>query len=538
MTTPLEQRLERDEREKHAFSLLTGAEQARAQLANYVACRKDPWLFLSTAVFTQDQVDRNFPTKPFPSDLEYLKLFTQVWQRFPQVAVPKSRRMRMSWTCISLYLHDTIFNRGRFSAYVSKKEDDAADLVSRAEFIFRNIPEWRIPKELLPKIKNGRMSKQPPLLDFEEIGSKIQGFPMGSDQLRQFTLSGIFGDECAFWDDAQKFYSGSKPTTDGGGRLTLVSSRSPGFFKKIVFDQLDSPDLNFAEIPPAEPKHPIPGIEMWQNPQNRFLVFDCHYSASPEKRSADWVKAIRSSLPTRDFLMEYERSWSTYEGLPVYGDFNKDLHVSKSPLVPQVGMPLLLGWDFGLTPACIVAQLSDGRLLILREYTATNMGITKFAAHVWQELRTRYTNWTHKTDDILNFIDPAGFQRSQVDERTCAQALREAGFERIEPGPIDFEARKQAVEYFMLRQTRDGSAFQLDPQHTPTLTEGFTGGYRYAEGETERQSTKLRPIKDRYSHPHDALQGLAAGARGKLTQTHINIPRPQYGFLKGTGTHK
>ncbi len=511
---------------------MTEGERSRAQLADYLRYSKDPWAFLSECVYTQDQVDREEPIKGFPAHLEYLELFARVWQRYTKVAVPKSRRMRMSWTCIALYLQDTIFYRGRHNGFVSKKEDDAGDLVARAEFIFRNIPEERIPRELLPKIRNGKMSKQPPILHFEEIDSKIQGFPMGAEQLRQYTLSGILGDECAFWEEAQKFYSASKPTTDGGGRMTLISSRSPGFFKKIVFDQLDSPDLNFPEVPPAPTKHPMPGIEIWQNPKNGFLVYDCHYAASPEKRSPEWARAIRESMPARDFAMEYEKSWNTYEGLPVYGDFNEDLHVAKRTLTPQTGMPLLVGWDFGLTPAAILAQMVDGRLSVIKEYVGTNIGITKFAARVWDDLRLTLTNWTHDSDQILSFIDPAGFQRSQVDERTCAQALREAGFPRIEPGPVDFESRKQAVEYFMLRQSGAGSGFLLDPKRTPTLIAGFKGGYRFDEKETDRQSAKLRPLKDKHSHPHDALQYLAAGARGKLKQISLNIPGPSYGFLK------
>jgi hypothetical protein len=438
----------------------------------------------------------------------------------------------MSWCCIALFLWDTLFHRGRFNGLVSKKEDDAADLIARAEFIYQHIPTEKIPRALLPKIKNGRMSKQPPLLEFEETGSKLQGFPMGSDQLRQFTLSGILGDEAAFWDNAEKFYSASKPTLDGGGRMTLISSRSPGFFKKIVFDRIDDIDLNFAEVPPAPVKHPMEGVEMWRNPRNGFVVFDLNYRANPAKRSPEWVESVRRSLPRRDFEMEYERSWHTFEGLPVYGDFNRAIHVSGYGLEPKVGIPLLLGWDFGLTPAAILGQLCEGRLTIFKEYVGTNVGIVRFGADVWQDLRTNYTAWTHNAESCLSFIDPAGFQRSQVDERTCAAALREAGFARTEPGPIDFEARRQSVEYFMLRQTRDGSAFLLDPNRTATLIEGFAGGYRYADGETDRQSAKLRPLKDRYSHPHDALQYLAAGARGKLASYRIDIPPPHYGFLK------
>jgi hypothetical protein len=67
----------------------------------------------------------------------------------------------------------------------------------------------------------------------------IQGFPQGADQLRQFTFSGILADEMAFWNDAQEMYSASFPTLEGGGRFTAISSPGAGFFKALVFDQLD-----------------------------------------------------------------------------------------------------------------------------------------------------------------------------------------------------------------------------------------------------------------------------------------------------------
>jgi len=438
----------------------------------------------------------------------------------------------MSWTCIALYLHDTIFNRGRFNGFVSKKEDDAGELISRAEFIYKHIPEHLLPHALLPQLKNGKMSQSPPIMEFVDTNSKLQGFPMGADQLRQFTLSGLLGDECAFWPEAQKFYSSTKPTTEGGGRMTLISSRSPGFFKKIVFDRLDALDLNFPERPPTPPKHPIPGIEVWKNPTNGFLVYDCHYMAHPKKRDPAWVQAVRGSMPIRDFLMEYEKSWQTYEGKPVYGDFNKPYHVSTAPLEPEPGIPLLLGWDFGLTPACILAQLVDNQLRIIKEYIGSNEGIKTFAPRVWQDLKVNFPNWSHRESDlVMNFIDPAGLGKSQVDEVTCAQEMSRT-FSRIFPGPVDFEARKQAVEEFLIRNTRKGAALLIDETGCPTLIEGFAGGYQYNESTQEIQPDRARPLKNRYSHPHDALQYLCDGAAGKMRHYNFHDEDPSYGFLK------
>lgn len=199
--------------------------------------KTDPWYFCQRCVFTLDQADKVNPIKKFPSEgpmAPYLKLYTRMWQRERFIAVPKSRRMFMSWMNIILYTHDTAFNVGRNQAFVSKKEDDADDLIKRSKFILDNIPPSELPRELIPKYDYvfGR-------LRFPELNSQIQGFPQGADQLRQFTFSGILADEMAFWPDAQKMYSSAFPTLEGGGRFTAISSAGPGFFKDLVFDRLD-----------------------------------------------------------------------------------------------------------------------------------------------------------------------------------------------------------------------------------------------------------------------------------------------------------
>ncbi len=210
-----------------------GAEQAY-WLDRIEKLRSDPWLFCSTCVFTLDQVDKENPIKRFPKDFEYLKLYAKIWQRERLIAVPKSRRMFMSWANIALYLWDTMFHIGRLNAFVSKKEDDADDLVKRAKFILDNIPESELPKEFIPKYDYVFGE-----LRFPEINSKIAGYPQGADQLRAYTFSGILADEAAFWEQAEKMYAASFPTLEGGGRMTMISSPGPGFFKRLVFDQMD-----------------------------------------------------------------------------------------------------------------------------------------------------------------------------------------------------------------------------------------------------------------------------------------------------------
>lgn len=199
--------------------------------------REDPWEFLKV-VRTLDPSDKACPIKPFPVHLDYLKFYVRLWQKNPKILVPKSRRMKMTWINICLFTWDTAFHIGRHNAIISKKEDDSDDLIGKCKFILENIDPQLLPKEFLPA-----MERTFNLIEFPEISSKLEGFPSGADQLRQYTFSGLFCDEAAFWSDAEKMYAASIPTIENGGRITMVSSPAPGFFKRLVFDDLDSSDM-------------------------------------------------------------------------------------------------------------------------------------------------------------------------------------------------------------------------------------------------------------------------------------------------------
>lgn len=200
------------------------------------AIRQDPWEFLKV-VRTLDPSDKINPIKPFPVHIDYLKYYVRIWQKEPKILVPKSRRMKMSWVNLALYTWDAAFHIGRHDAFVSKKEDDSHELVKKAHFLLENIDPMLLPREFIPAYELTYNK-----LTFKQTNSIIQGFASGADQLRQFTFSGIFADELAFWPDAEQMYAASIPTLEGGGRFTGVSSPAPGFFKRLVFDELDRPD--------------------------------------------------------------------------------------------------------------------------------------------------------------------------------------------------------------------------------------------------------------------------------------------------------
>lgn len=514
---------------------MTDGQSQEEILARYARYRQDPWLFLSECVYTHDEVDQDNPIKPYPSHLKYLYFLVLMWSRKKKLAIPKSRRLTVSWTFISLALWDVIFHKGRSWAFVSKKEEDSKELVQRAKFIYDHIPHEKIPPSLLPKLKRGEMQASPPVMEFPEIYSKIMGFPSGGNQLRQRGFSGIFEDECAFWEDAEAAYASAEPTIKGGGHMVMVSTRYPGFFKKIVYDRLDEKDLNFSEIPPVPVKSPMEGIDYWENPRNGFTVIDLSHRANPAKRDPEFEESLRRTLPIHIYRMEYGKSWSNFEGKAVYEDFNEYVHTLKTKPKYQVGLPLLLGWDSsGLTPAVVVCQLQGEQLFVFREIIGIGMGAVRFVPHVKEQLALHFPTIT--LDQTISFIDPAGMKKSETNERTYFQYIVEAGFAQVRPGPLTWEKRKESVDELLVGLIRGQGKIQIYEPDCPVLVTGFKGGFRYPDSITNVEPDKVRPIKDIHSHPHDAFQYLAGGFKlYKITNyNNFNIPTPSYGFQKET----
>lgn len=215
---------------------------------------------------------------------------------------------------------------------------------------------------------------------------------------------------------------------------------------------------------------------------------------------------------------------TTQAGKPVYPEYKDDKHAAKEVIQPVKGLPLYLGWDFGLTPACIIGQLTPkGQLLIIDEFIADGMGIRQFAKEVVSPaLRTKYAGYSIAD----SWGDPAGNIRVQTDERTCLQELFDAGIVTEPANTNDFLPRREAVAFFLTGLANGDPAFLVSP-HCGTLRRGFNGKYRYERLRVAGERYRDRPAKDDYSHPHDALQYLCLRLRsGQTRNTRARTVQP------------
>ena len=202
----------------------------------------------------------------------------------------------------------------------------------------------------------------------------------------------------------------------------------------------------------------------------------------------------------------------TMEGKPVYPEYDAAVHLHDGGMRYEPGMALLMGTDFGRTPAAVIAQMGvDGQLRVIDEVTADNVSTESF---IEEFLRPRLVNkYNFPMCRVLNFADPAGANPDQVVEMTCIQKFNRYGIRTV-PASVPqnrFELRRDCVSE-LLRSGRGRSPAVIVSGDCKVLAKGFNGGYRYrrVRGADERFSDA--PEKNEFSHIHDAFQYLCWGA--------------------------
>ncbi len=243
---------------------------------------------------------------------------------------------------------------------------------------------------------------------------------------------------------------------------------------------------------------------------------------SPE---ADWNKFLPADYydnlvlgKTQDWIDVYVNAQfgKSLAGQPVFRQFKSDFHIAKDTLIPlraannpmmMEQRPLLIGADFGLTPAAVIGQLdARGRLLVFSCVISEGMGSLRFIREKLKPLlASKFAGMP-----CLVIGDPAGVQRAQTDERSVFDIFKQEGFRIIPARTNALPARIGAVDNWLSRQMDGQAAILFDPNDTKPLIVALRGGYRFkisTKGEVAEQ-----PEKNMHSHVADAMQYLALHA--------------------------
>lgn len=299
--------------------------------------------------------------------------------------------------------------------------------------------------------------------------------------------------------------SGQAPIPEGIGeerRAQYVKPDSWRFFIQppgmIELRSADGDAVGYASNPAAE---------------NRKWLPPGYYENLVQGKDRGWIRVNVLNRPGQ-----------LVSGKAVFHQFRRDAHVAKQSLSPLDGHPILVGVDFGRTPAAIYGQRVFDKWRILGELIAEDMGARAFARILKHELASRFPGFRTQV-----WGDPAGSHMAEADDVSPFLMFRAEGVMVIPAPTNDPVVRIEAVNQ-MFSGMQDGQPrIQISPSCIGLIS-ACEGGYHYRRLKVTGERYQEVPEKNRSSHPADAFQYLAVGAgegRAVLTSSMIKAKTVQ-----------
>jgi hypothetical protein len=256
----------------------------------------------------------------------------------------------------------------------------------------------------------------------------------------------------------------------------------------------------------------VTGYEINTEAENLHNLTPDYYSNIITGKRKDWIDV---------YVMN--RLGTISEGKVIYPEFNDQVHVAKDELFIASGRPIYVGLDFGFYPAAVFGQrFPRGHWNVIDEIVAEDMSTPAFAREIKAKLNELMVD---SQQEVRIFGDPAGDQRTpgREDKATSFKILKSHGIHARPAQTNDPHIRIEAVKSVIARMIDGHPALQVSPK-CATLKKGFLTGYcRRRINVSGAARYEDKPAKNKYSHPHDALQYMFLGAgEGKaLTQGQL-----------------
>jgi Phage terminase large subunit len=204
-------------------------------------------------------------------------------------------------------------------------------------------------------------------------------------------------------------------------------------------------------------------------------------------------------------------------GKPVYNQYNDDLHAVEDIEIEK-GYPIVVGFDFGLTPACTIEQYVNGQLRTIKEFVSDfNTDFQSFISdHVYPWITANCEGMS-----IECYYDPSD-PKGQAIGVSPSQILADFGLRAYPSSSNRLLPRLDAVRFFLGRLSNGKPAYILSKKGCPVLRKGFYGEYKYrtiqsyGEKIEKEEPNKTHPISD----VHDAHQYVALSIHAE-----INVPQ-------------
>jgi len=228
-----------------------------------------------------------------------------------------------------------------------------------------------------------------------------------------------------------------------------------------------------------------------ENVQNLDGGYAYYFRQVAGKRK-NWIKA--------QILGQYA---TTGSGKPVYEEYNDELHCRD--IQPIKGLPILVGQDWGRTPAAgLCQQKKNGQFRIFDEVVAEAARRRTFARdYLKPHLAKHYPDY-----QIIVIGDPSGIDKRDTEETTCFQIFAEEGLAAVPAMTNEPLARIEALSDPMNKMIDGEPGFLISPK-ARVIRKGLNGGYCYKRVNVGGERYQDRPDKNQYSHPVEGAQYAA-----------------------------
>lgn len=287
---------------------------------------------------------------------------------------------------------------------------------------------------------------------------------------------------------------------------------------------------------------PAPGWTVFKQPGGVYKVRDVageRWVANPEaenlEKLVDGIGYYANALAgkTDEWIQVYLANQYGFhiDGKPVHPEYRDLTHCPQVEIPYDPRLELVIGLDFGRTPAAlflqrIVVNRFDARWHAIDEIVTRDMSAALFGP-----MLKRYIDANYPGARVRAFGDPAGDRAGDTVEETPLMLLRAAG---IPCGPApsnDPLLRRAALSNPLTRLCADGLPGFLISTRCPVTRKALSGGFCYRRLKVaHRELYTDTPEKNEYSHPAEALEYglLGAGEHAAALAPSVRQNRPRH----------
>jgi hypothetical protein len=239
-----------------------------------------------------------------------------------------------------------------------------------------------------------------------------------------------------------------------------------------------------------------------------------YYIRGMQGKSQDWIRINLGN--------EYG---FVADGKPVHPRYIDSVHCQDLDFTPDPNTVIVLGFDFGRTPACAFLQQAEmGRWICFDEFCAEDMSAITFGPELKRYIDTTYPDFTF---GFRGYGDPSGGKGGEATDDTAHQIIIASGLPCVPTISNKAALRRAALEKPMTEMCMDGKPrFVLLPK-CKKIRKGLKGAFSYRRIQVSGERYTDEPDKNEYSHPVEALEyGLQGEGEGRSAVTVMTKSAP------------